>query len=493
MLSGSKQGEADANSIYAEIVRRLASVSSGPPKVERTNIRKLIATLQEQAIRSEEFAKFGLPFALNITELIKSLSTARKDLATIFKIVGPFVDTIRAKLDALQELQDSISGFVATLNSFFKDKTAGFDLRTGVTIRANDGIDLPPADLSSGEKQLLLLFCNTLITEDEETIYLIDEPEISLNIKWQRHLIRSLLDSTKRRKVQFIFATHSFELFAPHEQFVVQLVDRDNETQRRALPKRTIRELVAIHRLEERLHDIIVEGTTDKTLIEWFLKENRRVGFVVYEIGVFEVEAQRVLAHGLEDNNRGRVIALALDVAAAADDNLKVTCIADRDFDLVLGIEHRCPLLLFTDYACMLMYLFNERVLDKYFSFRLRGFPKSARRAVREIAGTLQILFAVHLAKYLMLRDMQPVRWQDSCVLRGEGVWLNLNDYLDRYLNKNSRRARADEFSAKIRECQGRMQFDARYQMRGHDFIAILIWYVAQHPGFRRVGRVSGE
>jgi ABC-type phosphate/phosphonate transport system ATPase subunit len=224
VLSGSKQGEADANTIYAEIVRRLASIS-GPSKVERTNLRMLTATLQEQAIRSREFAKFGFPAALNISDLVKSLSRVRKEVPTIFKIVEPFVDTTKAKLDALQEVQDSVSGFVATLNSFFKDKKVEFNLNTGITITANDGTTLPAFNLSSGEKQLLLLFCNTLITKDEETICLIDEPEISLNIKWQRHLIRSLLESTRKRKVQFVLATHSFELFAPYKRNVVELVD----------------------------------------------------------------------------------------------------------------------------------------------------------------------------------------------------------------------------------------------------------------------------
>ena len=127
-------------------------------------------------------------------------------------------------------MQRSVSGFVDTLNSFFKDKRVGLDLRTGISVQANDGTFLPLSDLSSGEKQLLLLFCSTLITKDTPTVFLIDEPEISLNIQWQRQLIRSILSSTKKRKVQFVLATHSFELFAPHEENVLQLVDRTNVT-----------------------------------------------------------------------------------------------------------------------------------------------------------------------------------------------------------------------------------------------------------------------
>jgi predicted ATP-binding protein involved in virulence len=232
VLSGSKQGETDANSIYAEIVKRLASISDATRKNRRTNVRQLISMLKEQAARSQDFAKFGFPSAVNIDELIRSLGSARKDLPTIYKIVEPFADTTKAKLDALQEVQNSVSSFVDTLNSFFKDKCVAFDLRTGISVRANDGTALSLPDLSSGEKQLLLLFCSTLITKDTPTVFLIDEPEISLNIKWQRHLIRSILTSTKKRMVQFVLATHSFELLAPHEENVLQLVDTTNATTR---------------------------------------------------------------------------------------------------------------------------------------------------------------------------------------------------------------------------------------------------------------------
>jgi len=192
----------------------------------------LITTLREQAARTAQFVKFGFPSALNINELIGSLVRAKKDLSTIQRIVEPFVDTIKAKLDALQEVQDSVSGFVDTLNSFFKDKTVEFNLKSGISIKASDNTSLPPSSLSSGEKQLLLLFCNTLITRSDQAIYLIDEPEISLNIKWQRQLIQSLFNMSAKRKVQFVLATHSFELFAPFQENVLHLIERKDATKR---------------------------------------------------------------------------------------------------------------------------------------------------------------------------------------------------------------------------------------------------------------------
>jgi predicted ATP-dependent endonuclease of OLD family len=79
--------------------------------------------------------------------------------------------------------------------------------------------------LSSGERHLLLLFCNTLIALDRQSIFIIDEPEISLNIKWQRKLLDSLLECAGENPVQYIFATHSFELLAQHKDNTIKLTE----------------------------------------------------------------------------------------------------------------------------------------------------------------------------------------------------------------------------------------------------------------------------
>jgi len=75
--------------------------------------------------------------------------------------------------------------------------------------------------LSSGEQQLLLLFCNTLVSRARPSIFIIDEPEISLNVKWQRKLVQNLLDVSQGGNTQFIFASHSIELLTQHRDKVV--------------------------------------------------------------------------------------------------------------------------------------------------------------------------------------------------------------------------------------------------------------------------------
>ena len=50
-------------------------------------------------------------------------------------------------------------------------------------------------------------------------------PEISLNIKWQRELLSSLLACAGSNPVQYLIATHSFELLTSYKNNVVELKD----------------------------------------------------------------------------------------------------------------------------------------------------------------------------------------------------------------------------------------------------------------------------
>ncbi len=61
--------------------------------------------------------------------------------------------------------------------------------------------------LSSGEKQLLVILLTVLVQDNKPSILLMDEPEISLHMKWQRNLITYIRELNPN--VQLIIATHS--------------------------------------------------------------------------------------------------------------------------------------------------------------------------------------------------------------------------------------------------------------------------------------------
>lgn len=88
----------------------------------------------------------------------------------------------------------------------------------------DDNIFIMPRQLSSGEKQLLIILIHCLIMGGVENIVFWDEPEISLHIDWQRVLIRKARELNPNG--QFIIATHSPSLiYEGWEAKVVNMED----------------------------------------------------------------------------------------------------------------------------------------------------------------------------------------------------------------------------------------------------------------------------
>ena len=70
-----------------------------------------------------------------------------------------------------------------------------------------DGDLLTPYQLSSGEKQMLVILLTVLVRDNQHCTLFMDEPEISLHVEWQQRLIS--LIRCLNPNVQIILTTHS--------------------------------------------------------------------------------------------------------------------------------------------------------------------------------------------------------------------------------------------------------------------------------------------
>ena len=77
-------------------------------------------------------------------------------------------------------------------------------------------------ELSSGERHLLSFLTLFLIICRGRDFYLIDEPEISLSMKWQRELLPLLSELSPNS--QIIVATHSPSIANRNSDYLVELV-----------------------------------------------------------------------------------------------------------------------------------------------------------------------------------------------------------------------------------------------------------------------------
>ena len=70
-----------------------------------------------------------------------------------------------------------------------------------------DGDTLYPYQLSSGEKQLLVILLTVLVQDNQSGVLFMDEPEVSLHVEWQQRLISLIRELNPN--VQIVLTTHS--------------------------------------------------------------------------------------------------------------------------------------------------------------------------------------------------------------------------------------------------------------------------------------------
>ncbi|WP_338509257.1 AAA family ATPase [Burkholderia gladioli] len=116
-----------------------------------------------------------------------------------------------------------IKKFIDTANHFFKDSRKEISVDSvGHLICKYQGQDIPLASLSSGERQLLIIIAHVVLrAKDEAGVIIIDEPELSLHLRWQENLVEKLVELND--SMQFIFATHSPEIIGEYKNKAIQL------------------------------------------------------------------------------------------------------------------------------------------------------------------------------------------------------------------------------------------------------------------------------
>jgi ABC-type cobalamin/Fe3+-siderophores transport system ATPase subunit len=228
-VQGTNQGSDNVHSTYVRILKQLV-LSSGKEEATfpESDIDDLKTNLNKIGNETSELAKYELTSFLDMSEFDKFLSnnsTAQRALSA--ELLKPYIESLDGRLDAVRSIYKILDKFISTINGLLTDKEISFHLSQGFSIINKFGENLQPAQLSSGEQQLLLLFCYVLVARDFSSIFMIDEPEISLNIKWQRTIIQSLLDITDGANIQFIFASHSLEIISQHRNRVVKLENKN--------------------------------------------------------------------------------------------------------------------------------------------------------------------------------------------------------------------------------------------------------------------------
>jgi len=146
------------------------------------------------------------------------------DLARVLEI---YVRDTTQKLEAFNDLLAKIELFQELIRDRFTGKQISIDRKSGFRIRTRDGRDIPLDRLSSGEQHQLILVFELLFELRENALILIDEPELSLHVSWQKKFISDLQRIIKLNNFDVILATHSPQLIGRWKELTTELGDVD--------------------------------------------------------------------------------------------------------------------------------------------------------------------------------------------------------------------------------------------------------------------------
>lgn len=183
---------------------------------------------KQYAENSEKTNKLHTSLSAFITEQISDYSEAGKrsksrklqDVDKILKGIQAQVKTVSGKREGLLRPFTILSTLIGKIFQY-----RGIRLTESITLGESKAAILSDT-LSAGEKQMLSFLCYNAFTNNGQI--LIDEPEISLHVDWQRILFPTLLQQGTGN--QFIIATHSPFIYSRyHDKELILGADKGGE------------------------------------------------------------------------------------------------------------------------------------------------------------------------------------------------------------------------------------------------------------------------
>lgn len=140
------------------------------------------------------------------------------------KALKVYFDDFIKKYSVFEELIDQLDLFTDIINSRLKFKEIRISREEGIEVyKLNTDDKLMLSQLSSGEKQEIILFYELVFESDKNIHLLIDEPEISLHIGWQAMFMDDLLKIADKKKFKVTVATHSPHIINNHWDIQIDL------------------------------------------------------------------------------------------------------------------------------------------------------------------------------------------------------------------------------------------------------------------------------
>lgn len=154
---------------------------------------------------SEQYNQLQQQTSQDIIEKIKDFNRGNSVNDQLHEAIR-VLDEIRVQIEGMEESREVIMKPLEVVRSLAMKLFKHSGIKLGKTLSFGDAANAVNSDtLSAGEKQMLSFIAYNAFYKD--SIVIIDEPELSLHVDWQRQLFPTLL--AQQASNQFIIATHS--------------------------------------------------------------------------------------------------------------------------------------------------------------------------------------------------------------------------------------------------------------------------------------------
>ena len=141
------------------------------------------------------------------------------------QVMTLYVEDVERKLRALENLANRLRLLLNSVNGKFQNKCVRLDEEKRLAAENQGSQRLPLDSLSSGEQHELVLHYDLLFRVPSNTVVLIDEPELSLHVGWQKKFLSDLTAIVELSGLDAVVATHSPFIVGDRDDLLVGLGD----------------------------------------------------------------------------------------------------------------------------------------------------------------------------------------------------------------------------------------------------------------------------
>ncbi len=182
----------------------------------------LLGKLNKLETDRSKLMKLGLIDTGGDAPDIPKLESGQEDLNEVLSI---YVQDIEEKFRVFDELSAQLTILTRIINERFENKTLEIHKRDGFVFVSPepDRRPIPVLNLSSGEQHEIVLLYELLFRVEPNSLILIDEPELSLHVNWQRRFLADIQDVIALRNFDVLIATHSPQIVTGKQNWMVRM------------------------------------------------------------------------------------------------------------------------------------------------------------------------------------------------------------------------------------------------------------------------------